>query len=115
MLAKNTQNGYSINTITEEELSQLQELNQLLKENNGLLKETIDAQQKIVDLQEKENSQQSQLIEGLQRQITLLEQQILILQVQLNGDGDDNYLPPAPVRFSRSSKSTRKKGGEQRG
>ncbi len=115
MLARKDQKEYSISMITEEELNQLQEQIQLLKENNGLLKETVDAQQKILDSREKENSLQSQMIDALQRQITLLEQQILVLQVQLNGDSDDNYLPPAPVRFSRSSKSSRKKSGKKRG
>jgi len=115
ILAKKGKNGYSITMISEEELSQLQEKIQLLEANNGLLQEIIGAQQKSIDLREKENSLQSQVIEALQRQITLLEQQILVLQVQLNGDSDDNHLLSAPTRFSRPSKSSRKKSGRKHG
>src|SRR6184192_2147949 len=101
--------------MTEEELTQLQQENSLLREQTDLQQETISLQKQLIDrlqeqitLLERERSLQ-------QQQLTQLSEQLKGVQERVAKDSHNSHLPPSSDRFVRQPKSLRKKSGKKAG
>jgi len=87
--------------VDEEELSLLRRENQTLRAQADVLEETISLQREQIDLK-------GQLIAALQWETMLLTQQVQEMEDHLKKDSSSSQMPSS-VRFSRPSKSLRKK------
>jgi transposase len=101
--------------MTEEELTQLQYENSLLREQTGLQQETIRLQQQLIEQQQVQISLLERERSLQQEQITQLSEQVKALEERLAKDSHNSHLPPSSDRFGRQKRSLRKPSGKKPG
>ena len=82
---------------------------------NGTGEGSIDTMTDLIGNEEEQIDLKDQLIATSQQETMLLTQQVQEIQEQLEKVGYGNEMPSSSIRFSRPTKSLRKKSSKKRG
>jgi transposase len=97
------------------ELIQLRQENRLLREQASVQQETLSLQRELINRQQEQITLLERELSLQQDQTAQLTEQIKALHERQAKDSHNRHLPPSSDRFSRQTKSLRKKSGKKPG